>query len=94
MVVLAIGLGAVIAFKWHERRKGRDLLTIARLTVAELERRLAEDRPPPLVVDVRNRAAHTYDPRRIPGAVRMAIDELDEKIGELPRDRDIVLYCT
>ena len=34
------------------------------------------------------------DPRRIPGAVRMSIDELDEKLAELPRDREIVLYCT
>jgi membrane protein DedA with SNARE-associated domain len=92
--LLAAGLAAVVAVKWNERRKSRKLLDLARITVAELQRSLLEDQPPPLVVDVRSRAGHTYDPRRIPGALRMALDELDEKIGELPRDRDIILYCT
>jgi membrane protein DedA with SNARE-associated domain len=92
--LLAAGLAAVVAVKWNERRKSRKLLDLARITVAELQRSLLEDQPPPLVVDVRSRASHTYDPRRIPGALRMALDELDEKIGELPRDRDIILYCT
>jgi rhodanese-related sulfurtransferase len=64
------------------------------MTVAELKRRLIEDQPPPVIVDVRSRAGHTYDPRRIPGALRMAIDELDAQADQLPRDRDIVLYCT
>jgi rhodanese-related sulfurtransferase len=62
--------------------------------VAELQRSLLEDQPPPLIVDVRSRASHTYDPRRIPGALRIALDELDTHIDQLPRDRDIVLYCT
>jgi membrane protein DedA with SNARE-associated domain len=94
VVILAAGLAAVVILKWTERRKARTLLDIARMTVAELKRRLHEDQPPPLIVDVRNRAAHRYDPRRIPGAVRMALDQLDEKIDQLPRDREIVLYCT
>jgi membrane protein DedA with SNARE-associated domain len=94
VVLLGVGLAAVVVVKWNERRKSRKLLDLARITVAELQRRLLEDQPPPVIVDVRNRSSHTYDPRRIPGALRMALDELDEKIGELPRDRDIVLYCT
>ena len=68
-------IGSLSILKWTERRKARTLLDIARMTVAELKRRLHEDQPPPLIVDVRNRAAHRYDPRRIPGAVRMALDE-------------------
>jgi membrane protein DedA with SNARE-associated domain len=94
VVILGAGLAAVVILKWHERRKARTLLDIARMSVAELKRRLQEDQPPPLIVDVRNRAAHRYDPRRIPGAIRMAVDELDEKVDQLPRDREIVLYCT
>jgi membrane protein DedA with SNARE-associated domain len=94
VALLAAGLAAIVAVKWTERRKSRKLLDLARITVAELKRRLLEEQPPPLVVDVRNRSSHTYDPRRIPGALRMALDEIDEKIGELPRDRDIILYCT
>ena len=94
VVVVAAGLAAFVVFKWYERRTSRTLLDIARISVAELKRRLTEDEPPPFVVDVRNRSSHRYDPRRIPGALRMALDELDAGIGGLPRDRDIVLYCT
>jgi rhodanese-related sulfurtransferase len=47
-----------------------------------------------MIVDVRNRSAHLHDPRRIPGAVRMTVDEIGAKLGELPRDREIILYCT
>jgi rhodanese-related sulfurtransferase len=47
----------------------------------------------PLIVDVRKRSAHLHDPRRIPGAMRMTIDEIGEKLGDLPREREIVLYC-
>ncbi len=47
----------------------------------------------PLIVDVRNRSAQNHDPRRIPGAMRLTIDEINEKLGDLPREREIVLYC-
>jgi membrane protein DedA with SNARE-associated domain len=94
VVLLAAGLAAVVIVKWNERRKARSFLDIARMTVADLKRRLHEEEPPPLVVDVRNRASETYDPRRIPGAMRMALDELEEKVDKLPRDRQIVPYCT
>jgi membrane protein DedA with SNARE-associated domain len=94
VVLLAAGLVAVMVVKWNERRKAKKLLDVARITVPELKRRLREDQPPPLVIDVRNRASHSYDARRIPGALRMAVDELDQKIDQLPHDREIVLYCT
>jgi len=94
VVLLAAGLAAVVVVKWNERRKARKFLDIARMTVADLKRRLHEEVPPPLVVDVRNRSSETYDPRRIPGALRMALDELEEKVDSLPHDRQIVLYCT
>ena len=32
--------------------------------------------------------------RAIRGAVRIAPDELDERWGELPRERAIIAYCT
>jgi membrane protein DedA with SNARE-associated domain len=92
--VLAAGLAAVVVVKWYERHKSRKLLDLARVSVADLQRSLLEDQPPPLIVDVRSRASHTYDPRRIPGALRIALDELDTHVDQLPRDRDIVLYCT
>jgi membrane protein DedA with SNARE-associated domain len=91
--LLIVILAAVILWKWWQRRRVRRLFDLARVSVAELKR-LMDRGEDPVIVDVRNRAAHLHDPRRIPGARRMTIDEIDEKLGDLPRDREIILYCT
>ncbi|MDP3207895.1 MAG: metalloregulator ArsR/SmtB family transcription factor [Rhodoglobus sp.] len=44
-----------------------------------------------LVIDVRPRVE--YDHGHIDGALSIPLDELPERIGELPRDRRIVAYC-
>ena len=93
LAVLGGGLLLVIAAKWWQRRRLFKILRLARISVAELHR-LIEQGQPPVIVDVRTRTRNLLDPRRIPGAVRMSIDELDDKLTELPRDREIVLYCT
>jgi rhodanese-related sulfurtransferase len=30
----------------------------------------------------------------IPGALRIAMEEIEARHGEIPRDRDVVLYCS
>jgi membrane protein DedA with SNARE-associated domain len=92
LVVLGAGLVLVIAAKWFQRRRVRNLLKLARISVPEL-RRMMDAGEEPVIVDVRNRSAHLRDPRRIPGALHMAFEEIDAKLAELPRDREIVLYC-
>ncbi len=92
-VVLAVGLALVILWKWWQRRRVTKILQLARISAAELKK-LMDSGNPPQIVDVRNRSAHLHDPRRIPGAMRMTIDEIDARLGDLPRDREIVLYCT
>lgn len=46
------------------------------------------------VVDLRHPLDLLPDPRIIPGALRISPDQLVERAGEIPRDHDIVLYCT
>ena len=36
----------------------------------------------------------TAVPYAIPGALWIAAEDIDRREGELPRDRDIVLYCS
>ncbi|HEX4965477.1 MAG TPA: VTT domain-containing protein [Thermoanaerobaculia bacterium] len=93
LVVLGVGLLLVIAVKWWQRKRVARLLHLARISVPELKR-LLDAGEAPAIVDVRNRSSHLHDPRRIPGALRMTFDEIDEKLAELPRDREVVLYCT
>lgn len=46
------------------------------------------------IVDLRHPLDCLPDPRVLPGAVRMLPNELVQRNADLPRDRDIVLYCT
>jgi rhodanese-related sulfurtransferase len=66
---------------------------MARIGVGDL-RRLMDDGTAPVVVDVRSRAARARDPRRIPGARTVDLDDLDAHLAALPADREIVVYCT
>lgn len=93
-LVIAGGLLALfIGWKWWQRRRFYRFLRMARITVPQL-RALIDEGKAPVIVDVRNRAAAQRDPRRIPGAIRLLIEEIDEAIAQLPYDREIILYCT
>jgi membrane protein DedA with SNARE-associated domain len=91
-VIVGVMLALVILVKWWQRRRIRKILRLARISVDELKR-LMDSGNAPTIVDVRNRSAKLHDPRRLPGALRMTIDEIDDRLGELPREREIVLYC-
>ena len=91
--LLAAALAAYIALKWWERQRFYRALRLARITVDEL-RDLVERGRQPVVVDVRSPVARKADARFIPGALLMSGDEIDERLRALPKDRDIVFYCT
>jgi hypothetical protein len=44
------------------------------------------------LVDVRSR--ESYNSLHATGAVSLPEDEIEARLAELPRDRDLVLYCT
>jgi membrane protein DedA with SNARE-associated domain/rhodanese-related sulfurtransferase len=92
-IVLGALLAAYIAFKWWERRSFYAMLRMARIGVDELYR-LIDAGHEPLVVDVRTPTARAMQPRRIPGAVHVTLQDFDEHVKDLPRDREIILYCT
>jgi rhodanese-related sulfurtransferase/biotin operon repressor len=56
---------------------------------AELLRRM--EAGDALVLDVR--PAAEYAGGHLPGAVHIPLDELEQRLSELPRDREIVAYC-
>lgn len=93
----AVAAGAVLAmyigFKWWERARFFKSLRMARIDVAELYE-LIRAGADPIIVDVRSPTARALEPRRIPGALHVPIDDIAKHIKDLPRDRDIVLYCT
>jgi membrane protein DedA with SNARE-associated domain/rhodanese-related sulfurtransferase len=49
---------------------------------------------PPFIVDLRHPLDWLPDPRVLPGAVRVSPADLTAHQKLLPRDRDVILYCT
>ena len=86
-------LAGYVALKWWERRRFYKMLRIARITVGDL-RRLMDGGERPVVVDVRSPSIRKLDPRFIPGALAMDMAEVDQRLEQLPADRDIIFYCT
>lgn len=93
VAVIGVLLAGYITFKWWERHRFYAMLRMARISVAELYQ-LMEAQRAPLIVDVRSPSARALEPRRIPGALHLPLDQVSTHVRELPRDRDIVLYCT
>ena len=86
-------LGAYIAFKWWERRRFYRELRMARISVADLYA-LMQAGAKPVIIDVRSPSARTLEPHWIPGALHMSLPDVAPHLKDLPRDRDIILYCT
>lgn len=93
LMLIGAALALFIAVKWWERRRFFKALRMARIPAGELYRMMQEGREP-IVVDVRSASAREIDPRRIPGAIAVDIDNLDANLADLASDRDIILYCT
>jgi membrane protein DedA with SNARE-associated domain/rhodanese-related sulfurtransferase len=91
--LIVAALAAYIAFKWWERRRFYRALRLARITVEEL-RSLIERGKQPVVVDVRSAVSRKADGRLIPGALLIEPGQVDARLRELSKDRDIVFYCT
>ena len=48
----------------------------------------------PMILDLRPRSELAQDPSQIRGALHMTMDEVQHRQQEIPRDRDIILYCS
>ena len=94
-VVLVLGFMAYRV--WKNRRFLLDLRAL-RLEPTELLAmlRTAEEHGnvAPFIVDLRHPLDYLPDPRVLPGAVRISPAELAAHGELLPRDRDVILYCT
>ena len=91
--VIGVALLAYVGYKWWERRRFYTALRMARIEVGELFELMGSGIAP-LVVDVRSPTALTLDPRRIPGAIHVPLQGVQEHLRDLPRDREIIAYCS
>jgi membrane protein DedA with SNARE-associated domain/rhodanese-related sulfurtransferase len=91
-VVIGLVLAAYIGFKWWERRRFYESVRMARISVDEL-RSLMHGQQKPLVVDLRGITERTADGRAIPGAQALDLAQVERRVADFPRDRDIIFYC-
>ena len=66
---------------------------VPRITVDELKEKFAKNAPV-FIIDSRSQGAYDNSEMKIKGAVRIPADEIDARLKEIPRDREIVVYCT
>jgi membrane protein DedA with SNARE-associated domain/rhodanese-related sulfurtransferase len=93
LVLLASLLAAYIAFKYINRHRALKKLHMARITAEELRQRL-EGGQDVFIVDVRSSLATQGDPWRIPGAQHRLLEQVQNWVTDIPRDREVVLYCS
>ncbi|HEX2227272.1 MAG TPA: VTT domain-containing protein [Candidatus Binatia bacterium] len=93
VAVLAGSLAAYILWKYVQRRRFLHRLRIARISPKELMDKLTAG-DSISIVDLRQPIDVEAFPKMIPGALRIAMEEIQERHGEIPRDRDVVLYCS
>jgi len=91
--LLALGVVGYVAFKYAGRRRFLRSIRIARIQPEELKR-LLDAGDDVLVLDLRSAIDVETMPYTIPGAIRVAAEDLERRHSELPRGRDIVLFCT
>jgi hypothetical protein len=92
VLVLLVGLlAAWILWKFVQRRRFLKKLEVARITPEELRVRMdaGEDL---CIVDLR--ATVDDDWPSVPGAIQISFEDLTGRSGEIPRDREIILYCS
>jgi membrane protein DedA with SNARE-associated domain len=88
---VAMGLGGPlalwIAWKYWKRRRFIKSLIVARITPEELLERIDE------VVLIDLRVAEEVEDK-LPGAIWFNRREIEQQARDIPRDRDVVIYCS
>ena len=64
-----------------------------RITVDQLKRRMDAGEDITLI-DVRNPQAWAQSDTMMPEAIRVPIDEFEQHLAQIPKNRPIVTYCT
>jgi membrane protein DedA with SNARE-associated domain len=93
--VVLIALVVYAIYRIVQFRKYKKYSVVPRIQVQELAARLAsQDAGRVLIVDVRSHGYYDSGAARIKGSIRIEPNNLEEEIKNLPKDKDIYLYCT
>jgi membrane protein DedA with SNARE-associated domain len=88
--IIALAAALWIGWKFWKRRRFMHSLRVARVAPAEVFANL----PNFVILDLRSATELELDGMKLPGAIWFDRHELAARHLEIPRDRDVVLYCT
>jgi hypothetical protein len=92
VLLLVIPVGYLV-FKYRQRQKFIREVWTERITPEEVLKRIDAGEAV-TVVDLRHPLDFLPDPRVLPNAIRILPEELEQRYQEIPRDHEVVLYCT
>ena len=94
-VILTAALVVYAMYRVAQFGKFREYYVLPRVQVQELAARLAsQDGDRVQIVDVRSHGYYDIGAERIKGSIRIEPNNLEEEIKNLPKEKDIYLYCT
>ena len=88
-IFLALLMGVALSCARASAQEGAPKQTPPDRVSLEEFRAMLADKKPVFVLDVR----HEFD-RKIKGAAHIPLDELESRLSELPREGEIVTYCS
>ncbi|MGI9102695.1 MAG: VTT domain-containing protein [Terriglobales bacterium] len=93
VLLVVLLFAGYIAQKYLARRKFQRQLWMDRITPEELKKKI-EAGESLVIVDLRHPLDFLPYPQLLPGALRIPPEQIQQRHGEIPRDREIILYCT
>jgi membrane protein DedA with SNARE-associated domain/rhodanese-related sulfurtransferase len=92
-VIFALLFVGFLVWRMLRRRAFLRSVRMARLDPSELKR-MIDSGQDVFIVDLRHPLDYLPDPRTIPGALSLTPDKLVEQSSRIPRDQEVVLFCT
>jgi membrane protein DedA with SNARE-associated domain len=93
LVVVAFAVFLYLLWRWLQRQGIVGRLGMERISPVELAQRM-QDGEKFSIVDLRHFSDLAVQGVKLPGALHIPPEDLDNRYREIPSDRDIVLYCT
>lgn len=93
LVIILAALAGFGIFGWKKRKSRESELERHSVSPQELQAVLSSGEPV-VIFDVRQALDLLAYPEQIPGAQRIPPEEVLEKPNLIPKDKDVVVYCT
>lgn len=93
-VALVIAIVGYAAYRARIYQRNKIYTVVPRIQVEELARKLSEGKDNIVLADVRSHGYYDANAARIKGSIRIEPNNLEKELENLPKNKDIYLYCT